>query len=146
GDTWHGVAVQLFDFVGSALGDEMAEAGWKRRWQGGRGVEDQAAARALAASGVEHEAFLEERAAAREIVSQIIEDSGECLVLLDDQGKILEASRAAAMLLFPPWGRMDGTPLEKLFCPVAHDAVSEWRGRLPSPSGARAREKNVPPP
>src|SRR4029077_7553072 len=35
---------------------------------------------------------------------------------------------------------------EKLFCPVAHDAVSEWRGRLSSPSGARAREKDVPPP
>jgi two-component system NtrC family sensor kinase len=124
----------------------MAEASWKRRWQGGRGVEDQAAAPALPASGLAHEAFPDEGAASREIVRKIIEDSGECLVLLDEQGRILEASRPAVMLLFPPWGRMDGTPVEELFCPVAHDAVRNWRGRLRSPSGARAQEKDVPPP
>ena len=86
----------------------------------------------LAASALDREAAREERKASKEILRRIVEDSAECLILIDAEGKIQEASRAAAMLLFAPWGRRDGTVLEELFFGVARDAVAEWRARLDS--------------
>jgi len=124
----------------------MPAAGWMRRWRGGRGAEDRAGAPVLAVSAMDREAAREERTAPSDIVRNIIEESGECLVVLDEQGKILEASRPAAALLFPPRGRVDGTPLEELFSPIARDAVTEWRGRLHSPAAAHTRKKEAPPP
>ena len=124
----------------------MPAAGWMRRWRSGSDEKDHARAPVLAASLMDRPAAHEERAASSEMVRKIIEDSGECLVLVDEQGKILEASRAAAMLLFPPRGQMDGALLEELFSPVARDAVANWRDRLRSPASSPARKKDGPPP
>ena len=88
----------------------------------------------LAATALDREAAREERTASNENFRKIVEDSRECLIVLDGEGKILEASRAAATLLFAPWGRMDGTLLEELFSPVARDAVTEWRSRFHAPA------------
>jgi PAS domain-containing protein len=102
----------------------------------------------LAASALDREAAREERTASHEILRNIIEDSRECLIVIDGEGKILEANRAAAMLLFTSRGRKDGTLLEELFSPVARDAVTEWRGRLPSlapaPLQKKAEERGFP--
>jgi hypothetical protein len=103
----------------------MPAAGWMRRWRSGSDEKDHARAPVLAASLMDRPAAHEERAASSEMVRKIIEDSGECLVLVDEQGKILEASRAAAMLLFPPGGWMERS--SKNYFPL-------WRA-MPSPIG-----------
>ena len=95
----------------------------------------------LAASALDREAARKERTASNEILRNIIEESGECLIVINGEGKILETSRAAALLLFTPWGRTDGTLLEELFSPVARDAVIEWRDRLPTTALAPAQQK-----
>jgi two-component system NtrC family sensor kinase len=124
----------------------MPAAGWMRRWRGGGVAEDRAGAPVLAVSAPDRETAREERTAASEIISKVIQKSGEYLVIVDEQGKILEASQAAAVLLFPPWGRGDGTPLEGLFSPLARDAVRDWQSLLRSPSATPTRKKDVPPP
>jgi PAS domain S-box-containing protein len=97
----------------------------------------------LAASALDREVAREERTASNETLRQIIEDSGDCLIVIDGEGKILEASRSAAILLFAPWGRTDGTLLEDLFSILARDAVIDWRERLQSPATARGQKKEV---
>jgi PAS domain S-box-containing protein len=97
----------------------------------------------LAASALDREAAREERTALNETLRKVLEDSRECLVLIDEQGRILGASRAAAMYLFAPWGRMEGTVLEELFSPVARNAVLEWREQLLSLYRAPARKKDI---
>jgi signal transduction histidine kinase/CheY-like chemotaxis protein len=99
----------------------------------------------LAATALDREAAREERTASNENLRKVIEDSRECLILLDGEGRILEASRAAAMLLFGPWGRMDGALLEELFSPVARDAVAAWRNQLHSPAAAALQKKEAIP-
>jgi PAS domain S-box-containing protein len=99
----------------------------------------------LAATAMDREAAREERTASNENFRKIVEDSRECLIVLDGEGKILEASRAAAPLLFAPWGRMDGTLLEELFSPVARDAVTEWRSRFHAPAAAPLQKNEAPP-
>ena len=84
----------------------------------------------LAATALDREAAREERMASSETLRKIIEDSGECLLVIDGDGKILEASRAAALLLFPTWGGMQDAMLEELFSPFARDGVAEWRERF----------------
>ncbi len=96
---------------------------------------------ALAGSALDRETSREEQAAWQEVLQTMVEESRECLVVIDKQGKILETSRAAAALLFAPWGRMEGTLLDELFFPVTRDEVSEWRGRLHSAASATAEEK-----
>ncbi len=88
-----------------------------------------------------------EQAATQELLRKIIEQSLECLVLIDEKGKIVEASRAAATLLFPPWGRMHGTILEDLSFPVTREAIAEWRGQLQvaSATGSQTRKSLVCP-
>lgn len=124
----------------------MPAAGWRRRWRGGRGAEEQADASVPPASTMDREVARDAGTVSGEIVKKIIKDSSECLVILDEQGKILEASLTAAMLLFLSPGRMEGTVLEELFSPVARDVVTEWRGRLCSLSGSSDRKKDGPPP
>ena len=99
----------------------------------------------LAASALDRQAAREDRAASSENLRKMIEDSGECLIVIDGEGKILEASRAAAMLLFTPWGRVDGTLLEELFSPMARDAVTGWRERYRSRAPAILPKEEAPP-
>jgi len=94
----------------------------------------------LAASALDREAAREERASSNEMLRLIIEESHESLIVIDERGKILEASRSAAMLLFAPWARMDGTPLEELFSEVARDAVVAWRSGLQRNGSALAQK------
>jgi signal transduction histidine kinase/CheY-like chemotaxis protein len=98
----------------------------------------------LAASALDREAAREERTASTEILRRIIEDSPENLVLLDDRGKILEASRAATAL-FAPIKRMEGVQLEELFSPAEREAVIGWREGFPSPAFALEHEKEMTP-
>jgi signal transduction histidine kinase/CheY-like chemotaxis protein len=100
----------------------------------------------LAASALDREVAREERKASNEDLRKIIEDSGECLIVIDEEGKILEASRPAAGLLFAPWGRMNGSLLGELFSSVARDAVIEWRERFPSSTLPHAQKEEVSPP
>jgi PAS domain S-box-containing protein len=124
----------------------MPGAGWMRRWRGGSGAGDQASAPVHAVSALDCEATRVERTASNEIVRKIIRESGEYLIVIDRQGKILETSRAADRFLFKPWGRIDGTLLEELFSTVARDAIIEWRDRLHPPPSVLNQMKEVLPP
>ncbi len=84
-----------------------------------------------------------DRTASQEILRKFISESRESLIVIDASGRILEASRPAARLLFAPWGPVDGTILEELFFPVARDAVCEWRSRLQLPASATAPRAEV---
>jgi signal transduction histidine kinase/CheY-like chemotaxis protein len=95
----------------------------------------------LAASALDREAAREERAASNKILRELIEESEQGLIVVDSEGKILDASRAAALLLFTPWGRMAGMLLEELFSPAARDAVTRWREGFPSLGPAAAHGK-----
>ncbi len=95
----------------------------------------------LAATALDRQAAREERTASNDTLRKIVEDSGECLLVIDGEGKILETSRAASLLLFSPWGRTDGTLLEELFSTVARAAVIEWRGRLQEPAAASGQKR-----
>ena len=97
----------------------------------------------LAASALDREAAREERTAGNETLRKIVEASSECLIVIDEEGTILEASRAAAPLLFAPWGWVDGILLEELFSGVARDAVIEWRENLHSPALTTARKEGA---
>ena len=93
----------------------MPGVGWMRRWIGqwGGGTRE-AQASAVAAA-----------------LEKIVEGSRECLVIVDAAGKIVEASRAAATLLFsglfPGRGPRSEALLEELFCAEARDGVTHWR-------------------
>jgi len=95
----------------------------------------------LAASALDREAAREERAASCEILRDVIEDSSDCLVVVDGEGKILETSRAAALLLFTPWGQVKGTHFEELFSAAAREAITQWREGLPSARSTATRRK-----
>jgi PAS domain S-box-containing protein len=95
----------------------------------------------LAASALDREAAREERTASNETLRRIIEDSSESLIVIDGEGKILETSRAAALLLFTPWDRVNGTLLEELFSMEAREAVIEWQDRLHSPAPALKKKE-----
>jgi len=92
---------------------------------------------------LDREAARVEQKASQDAFRKMVEGSRECLVAIDKQGKILETSRSAATLLFAPWGRMDGTHLEKLFFPAMRDAITAWRGSLHSTAPASLEQKEV---
>jgi signal transduction histidine kinase/FixJ family two-component response regulator len=95
----------------------------------------------LASLALERNAAREEQAASEKILLKMVEDSTECLLMIDAHGKILETSRAAAMELFAPWGRMEGTLLEELFFPAMRKEVIAWRGQICSVEVTSAKEK-----
>jgi len=64
----------------------------------------------LAASALDREFAREERTAGKKTLRKIIDGSRECLVVIDERGKICEVSQAGAALLFPSWKRLDETP------------------------------------
>jgi signal transduction histidine kinase/CheY-like chemotaxis protein len=98
----------------------------------------------LAASALDREAAGEDRAASGEALQKVIDGSAENLILIDRGGKILQASRAAAMLLFTPPGRADGTRVEEFFSVAARDAVSEWREQLSARASMSRMEAPAP--
>ncbi|HEV2521171.1 MAG TPA: ATP-binding protein [Candidatus Acidoferrales bacterium] len=100
----------------------------------------------LAASALERDAAREDRKSSSEFQRKLIEESLECLIVIDEQGKIREASRVAASLLFPLWDSSGEIQMEDLFSPIAREGVTEWRKQLRSMTGAPAAEQeNVPP-
>src|SRR3984893_13298900 len=84
----------------------------------------------LASSALDQEAARGERTGWAHSMRQIIEESSEYLALVDEQGRIREASRAARTLLRLDSGRTDEVRLEDLFAQGARDAVTEWRERV----------------
>ncbi|HEX3376389.1 MAG TPA: histidine kinase dimerization/phospho-acceptor domain-containing protein, partial [Candidatus Acidoferrales bacterium] len=89
----------------------------------------------LVSAVLERNAAREAQSASEKILLKMVEDSTECLLVIDANGKILEASRAAAMQLFAPWGRMEGTLLEELFFPATRKDVTAWRSQIVSVEG-----------
>lgn len=81
----------------------------------------------LASSALDQEATRGERTGWAHSMRQIIEESSEYLALVDEQGRIREASRAARTFLRLDSGRADEIRLEDLFAQGARDAVTEWR-------------------
>jgi signal transduction histidine kinase/CheY-like chemotaxis protein len=98
----------------------------------------------LAASALDREFAREERAACKRSLRQIIEDSGECLLAIDERGTVREASQAAVMQIFPPWGRPKEMLLEEFFSPAAREAVAQWRNRITSPDSKLALRNESP--
>jgi signal transduction histidine kinase/CheY-like chemotaxis protein len=90
----------------------------------------------LAASALDREIARTDGAAHKKTLRNIIEDSRESLVVVDEKGIVRETSRAAAAFLFPIWGRLDETPLEDFFNSTSRDAVSQWRNRITSPDSS----------
>ena len=133
-------------FCGRGCRWGMTAGGWIRRWRGGRGSEERPGVQVLTASVLPREGAPEERPAIIEIVRKIIEDSGECLVILDERGKILEASRPPPCSCFRP---ADGWMERSL-----RNYFPRWRA-MQSPSGetgsvrlppSPTRKKDAPPP
>ena len=63
-------------------------------------------------------------------LQRIVEESGECLVVVDEKGRVREASRAARAFLHLDLGHAEGILLEDFFSPAARNAVAEWRERF----------------
>jgi signal transduction histidine kinase len=95
----------------------------------------------LASAALERHAAREEQSASEKTLLKMVEDSTECLLMIDANGKILVTSRAASMQLFASWGRMEGTLLEELFFPVARKEVIAWRGQIRSAEVTPAAKK-----
>ena len=81
----------------------------------------------LAASALEQEAARNDRTHFTNSLHQMIEASSECLLAMDDTGRIRETSRAARTALgLDPQGD-EGVFLEDLFAPAGHAGVAQWR-------------------
>jgi signal transduction histidine kinase/FixJ family two-component response regulator len=98
----------------------------------------------LAASAFDREVAREERAAARRSLRQILEESEECLVVVDGKGSVCEASRAAAALLFSSRRLLGEMQLEDFFSPAAREEVVQWRRRFAAPDSPRASRTECP--
>ena len=75
---------------------------------------------------------------------KMVEESRECLVTVDANGKIQEASRPAVTLLFSGWGQKNETLLEELFTVNAREGVAEWRERFLRRLSANSAESRGP--
>ena len=92
----------------------------------------------LASSALDQEATRVERTGWTHSLRQIVEDSTEYLVFMDDEGRVHEASHAARAFLHLGSRRSKEDRLEDLFTPVSRDAVTKWRERaVRSDSGYR---------
>lgn len=87
----------------------------------------------LAATALDLEAARSERAASTKSLQQIIEDSQECLVVVDEKGIVREASQAACTFLFSNSRRTGEMHLEDFFSAAAREAVVRWRERFAWP-------------
>jgi signal transduction histidine kinase/CheY-like chemotaxis protein len=84
----------------------------------------------LAASALVRETTRGMRAEWVNCLQRIVEESGECLVVIDEQGRVREASRAARSLLHGDRGRSEAVLLDDLFSPATRKAVTAWRERF----------------
>ncbi len=71
----------------------------------------------------------------------VLESSAEWILILDREGIVREASRAARENLSLEGSRLENVRLEELFAPAARDAVREWRA-----SAGNASAGSVPAP
>jgi signal transduction histidine kinase/ActR/RegA family two-component response regulator len=84
----------------------------------------------LASSALDQEGTRAERTALLQSLREVVAESGEYLVLLDEEGRIQETSRAARTLLRMDAGHSEEVRLEQFFVPSARDAVTGWRERI----------------
>jgi PAS domain-containing protein len=84
----------------------------------------------LAASALDREATRGMYAEWVNSLQRIVEESNECLVVVDEKGRVREASRAARSFLHLDSGCAQGILLEDFFPPAARNAVAEWRKRF----------------
>jgi PAS domain S-box-containing protein len=84
----------------------------------------------LAASALDQEAMRGERTAWARSLQQMVEESSENLVFLDEQGRVREANPAARTFLRLGAGHTGEVRLEDLFVPAAREAVAEWRAQV----------------
>jgi PAS domain S-box-containing protein len=84
----------------------------------------------LASSALDQEATRAERTGWVQSLRQVVEESSECLVFVDEEGRIRETSRAARTLLRMDEGRTEEVRLEEFFAASARDAVAGWRERF----------------
>jgi signal transduction histidine kinase/CheY-like chemotaxis protein len=83
----------------------------------------------LASSALDQEATRGERAGWTHSWRQMVEESTEYLVFVDDEGRIRESSQAARTFLHLGSGYREEERLEDLFAPASRDAVTGWRER-----------------
>jgi PAS domain-containing protein len=94
----------------------MAAPGWLRKWRTARSLEEHAGALV--------------RAEWVNSLQRIIEESSECLVAVDEEGRVREASRVARSFLHLHPGSAEILLFEDLFSSHARQAVIEWRERF----------------
>jgi len=80
----------------------------------------------LVSSALDREAIREERAGWSASLRRIVEESGEYLVFVDEEGRVCDTSRAADIFLQLDSVRADEMHLEDLFAPAALDTVVKW--------------------
>ena len=80
----------------------------------------------LASSALDREAMREERAGWSGSFRRMVEESGEYLVFVDEEGRVCDASRAAKTLLQLDSMRTDELRIEDLFVPAARNTVVKW--------------------
>ena len=81
----------------------------------------------LAASALDQEAMRLERAGWAHSLGQIVEESSEYLVFVDEEGRVREASHPAHTFLRLDSGLAEEVRLEDLFAPSAREVVAGWR-------------------
>jgi signal transduction histidine kinase/ActR/RegA family two-component response regulator len=84
----------------------------------------------LASFALDQEATRAERTGWVQSLRQVVEESSEYLVLVDEEGRIQDASREARTLLRMDAGRTEEALLEEFFVPSARNAVAGWRERV----------------
>jgi signal transduction histidine kinase/ActR/RegA family two-component response regulator len=84
----------------------------------------------LASFALDQEATRAERTGWAQSLRQVVEESSEYLVLVDEEGRIQDASREARTLLRMDAGRTEEALLEEFFVPSARNAVAGWRERV----------------
>jgi PAS domain S-box-containing protein len=98
----------------------------------------------LGASALDQEYGRVERNSYKKLLRKMIEDSGECLAVIDASGVIHETSASGAALLFPQRRRREETLFEDLFSSEARDAVAEWRNRVAAPHAGEETLQELP--